>query len=399
VFVEVIALNEDHVLSEVSTIVRPDNRRVFCLDYLSSSFSSDQLRVNKSVPPFLPRRHRNRDAAQGAIDPKATVAPGSASDKPQVGSELLQLVATNSVDQTPLVIRRLIRSAFLGIASAGRSAPLDENQREQARPVASFDFDPFDQSRMALINARLTQFGFCLVMETYTTNVETDRYCNQPLAVAPKSNFALWYEDYENAPISASASGVLYRPRAIYQMSVYTRNTNVSPKWFLRKVVPLELENISPVLSVDLQRATLTHQKIALSFDDGDLTSACVEKGSELKELATIPLEFAQQLVSLPSQMIKFEIDNMGQETKLLKARQNLIQSQEQLSGLLDDASRTTENPAVSAPGQPQALAPWKVTADGYTAAKDPTFAEFESWARGPCKSIRRGDLALGGGK
>ena len=38
----------EYVLHTISEVVKPDNERVFCLDYLASSFSNDQVKVRKS---------------------------------------------------------------------------------------------------------------------------------------------------------------------------------------------------------------------------------------------------------------------------------------------------------------------------------------------------------------
>lgn len=315
-------------LTNLETVVRADTRRMFCLDYLASLLSSDQIQVKKT-----------------SFAQKSSTAPGT-------GSQLLETVASSAVDQSAVILRRLIRTAFIAIGGF-RDVGFDSNDAIIFETVADFEYDPFDQHQSAYINDRLREFGFCLVLERYTfgqPGTSAPHYCGNPLGFMQRETaFGRTYAEFDVAAIAPRSPGILYRPRATFQLHVYVKN---DPKgtdpWLLRKTMPVALENVSPVLSIGVDRAAFTKKQIALKFDRGVLTSVCIVKGSEVSEALNIPLEIVTNIAKLPTEMIQIQYDEITKSSALARAEQQLIMSQKSLIEVLNN---TQNSPAQSVTG------------------------------------------------
>jgi hypothetical protein len=306
-----------NVLENVETIVRADSRQVFCLDYLTNVAASDQIIVKKTVA-----------GADGG------------------GSQLLDTVASNAIDQSALIIRRAIRTAFTAMSGfrSFRAAATTKTEN-----LANLVFDPFDQHKSAYINDRLTKTGFCLVLESYTYSgplAAADAYCRNPLDFIHrhKAQFAELYEAYDTTPVTPNRPGIVYRPRVAFQLHIFMRDDPDSRgPWLLRKSMPVLLENISPVLSLALDRAVFTQKKMAFVFERGSLTKMCVFKGSEALAASTIPLEVIKSIVKLPTAIMHIQYDEITQSKELAKAQNNLLLAQQKYLALLNSSAATTD--------------------------------------------------------
>ena len=296
-----VSTSQEYVLHTISQVVRSDNARAFCLDYLASSFSDDQVRVKKS--------------------------------KDSGGTQFLQVISSEVVDQTSLILRRFIRTAFIAISNLGaRSLKKDEKVEE----LIDIEYDPFDIEQTAQINSRVREYGFCLVLENFSFSTHTStaqKYCRNPTAVAHKSEqYARWYTDYKTADVRPTYPGIVYRPRAAYQLRIYTKNDpqGLEP-WLVRKTELFYFENISPILSVRVDRTTFAHRKAVLMFDNGALTDVCISKTSEMEEAIEIPLDIAKAIVRLPTQIIQIQYDQIADSNSFLDAEKRLVTAQQRL--------------------------------------------------------------------
>lgn len=327
----------------IDTITRPDTKRMFCLDYLASSLAHDHVKVRKT------------------------------SSTATSGSQLLSTVASSSVDQTSLVVRTLIRAVFVGI-SGFRVAQKSEGTNQVIEPLGEFEFDPFDQVQSAIINDRLRQHGFCLVLETYTFGQPTtmaDRYCRNPQKfMQTETAFGRSYVEFNSSLVAPVTPGILYRPRASYQLNVYAKDDpKSSDPWLLRRTMTIQAENISPVLSIGVDRAMFTLKQIALIFDKGALHNVCIVKKSEAVEAIKIPLEIVKGIAALPTEMLKIDYDNITKSHALAKAEYDLIAAQRQLIAIQKDANQKTASaPTAATIAAPSAFA----IPAGYTDATAP---------------------------
>ncbi|MEA2880333.1 MAG: hypothetical protein QOF14_5529 [Hyphomicrobiales bacterium] len=308
-----------NVLDAAEEIIRPDSRRVFCLDHLTSIAASDQIIVKKTA---------------------VTNTKG--------GSQLLMTVASNSIDQSAVIIRRAIRAAFTAM-SAFRSFREGDDPPVKIETLAKFEFDPFDQLKSAHANDRLRKTGFCLVLEAYTYSGPlraADAYCKDPLRYVQrrKAPFALAYADYDTAPVAPRSPGIVYRPRVPFQLHIFMKDKlKDSEQWLLRKSMPVMLENISPILSLAVDRAAFTTKRLAFNFDNGSLQSMCLFKGSEALAAVSIPLEVVKSIVRLPTEMVQIQYDEVTQSKALVQAQSALLKAQDKYLTLLNSEEATTD--------------------------------------------------------
>ena len=315
--------------SPVASVV-PDREHTYCLDHLSNIFADDAVWVRKEV----------------AQDP-------GAAESSRVGkhSPYLQLVASNAVDQSVTVIRKLIRAVFLlisndGSFSDGRS--LGINAAPTPTTVARHSFDPFDQYELAEVNQAIKRYGFCLVLDGYSHSdwVSAGTYCNAPQQTvqhkpSKKSKMVMNQRYVTKKPVS----GIFYRPKTSYRMLTFTnQDPGGRTKWHLSHMTKLSMENISPVISVGVDRALFTKQKVALIFEDGLLLNACLARGSAALQAVQIPLDIVYGVIALPAARINAALNASRTRQQLIAAEQQYIIAQREYIDYL--VSRGNRSPS-----------------------------------------------------
>jgi hypothetical protein len=324
-------------LDLVEAITRADTNRMFCLDYLASAFADDQISVQKT--------------SATKADPNSSVPP--------YGSQLLQTVASNSVDQTSMIVRTLIKATFVALSGFRANLGPTSATNDQTELLADFEFDPFDQAQSTVVNEQLSKYGICLVLETYTFGQPTrmaDHYCRNPRKFMNKETaFNHAYVEFNTAPLAPITPGILYRPRASYQLSIYAKDDPQGrAPWLLRRTMQVQLENMSPILSIGVDRAMFTLKQIALIFDKGTLENVCINKKSEAVEAVKIPLEIVKGITSLPTEILKIQYDNISKSQQLAKAENDLMAAQKQLIATQNGSQNSV--PSTTAPAAPGAF-------------------------------------------
>jgi hypothetical protein len=320
-FLKVTAIrnNEGKVkLAIAPPVVRADKSLTFCLDHISDPLADDEIRIIK---------------ASGQIDGSYT--DGTAAD-PKIdknnGTQLLQWVVSNTVDQTEYIARVLIRTAFTALSGKSGFMPLQRSLGpNDVSIVASFEFDPFDPEQSALHNQRLRDFGLCLVLENFTFDTRAmtvEQYCSAPRY--EEFPFDVAYARYRSGPPPRIA-GVAYRPRVNYALSVYKKdNPNGRGRWRLDQQQQMAFENISPIVSVGLTRSGFAARRVALKFNRGALEAMCLVKTSELQSAVLVPYEIAKSIVALPTQIFEVKIGNISDNVALVSAENDVVAAQKQ---------------------------------------------------------------------
>lgn len=146
--------------------------------------------------------------------------------------------------------------------------------------------------------------------------------------------------------------GIVYRPRVEFQLHIFMKDDpDGSDRWLLRKSMPLPFENISPVLSLAVDRAAFTRKQMAFVFGKGSLERMCLFKGSEMLAAVQIPLEVVKSIVRLPTEVFQLQYDEVTQSSQLAKAQNDLLLAQQKYLALLNSPASTTDpaNGSVSA--------------------------------------------------
>jgi hypothetical protein len=323
----------------VDVIRHPDRSLLFCLDYLASAFSDDNISVVRSQPPG------------------SKTAPKEA---------FLGAVTFNVTDQTAYIIEALVRAGFIFASGnpqfAPRSATFTQNQ-----VVADLEFDPFDQRESAQVNARLQKLGFCLLLasssdpslsELFTFDpraTSVEGYCNDPLRYGARPTMVTKaYLKAEATSADPQLPGLLYRPQFPYRVLIYQRegkDPDPHGRWQLTQVTTVNLENLSPVLSLGVTRAVFAGKSVSFVFQEGTLKTACVAKTSEAEGFVQVPLQVAKSIVALPASIVAVQIGNVQSQQQLVQAEQQLYLIQR--SYLLNLMGQNTPT-VTGAPKSPQ---------------------------------------------
>jgi len=346
-----------HVLQDVGQERIPDSQHTFCLDYLRSATSSDQVRMFKNK---ITAEETDENLPGTTIKLRKTRQIKGVS---QDNTPFLQLIASRAVDHTAGIIRRIIRTAFTLLSNKGDFTPASRARSAAGTKsgdnvvVADFQVDPFDYQEMARVNEIARTLGFCFVLEDYTFNrsrasgTTADRYCSEPTKTAvkmpPPAAEAIERLHYL---VPKPVDGIFYRPRAGYRLSIYIKdNPNGRGTWRLGKSMNLNMENIMPIVSVGVARAVFATRRTGLVFDDGMLTNVCISKGSEAESAIQIPLDVVYGLIALPSEMLSAARDDASRKKQLLDAQARLIKAQNDYIRFLNQDKATTAAELTSA--------------------------------------------------
>ncbi len=335
----------------------PDQRFGFCLDYLARATSDDVINIKK---------HKD--------------------------SNLLGLVSTDSIDKSRYIAQTLIRSAFI-VASGdpefgkgfGRNFA-DGPKATRTVTVFKGELDPFDPRRTAEINQALKDYGYCLIMPTSTfnrnaTNINT--YCEQPRqtlhrAGAPDMDYRHKSSDgLVERGQQRGQGGIFYRPRVPHAVHAYIKDNLKVPHWRLAISRVINMENVSPVIAVGVDRTMFARRKTTLVFSEGHLDHVCISKGSELLEASYIPLQIAQSVVALPASIVQVKIDTAKKSTSLLKAEKELLRTQTEHLKFLEDVERNPSTATV-----PKADDTNKITTKGVAPDEYNRLAANEAYAK-----------------
>jgi len=182
----------------------------------------------------------------------------------------------------------------------------------------------------------MRRFGFCLYVEGYSfpaagldaqrMTMAAQRWCDWnglPPYEDPAERFSAL-----PVPLETMRAGVLYRPNMTHKIVIlYKKDPNGPGPWTLYQTKRLDMPNVSPVLSIGVERATFTERQTTLNFNLGVLTDVAVNKKSELVGFVSIPLTVAQAIVSLPQQLVTLRITDVNNQTALLNAQNSLLQA------------------------------------------------------------------------
>lgn len=284
----------------IEVVRRADNSLVFCLDHLSSAFADEKISVSKWPAD------------------KTGTEKGS----------LLSAVMVNVTDQTAFIVRAFLRTLFIGITGKPdfRSALTPE------QIVADLEIDPFDQRDMAVANARLTKLGYCVVLKDFgfPSDVSVQNYCSAPLVHGMQlTQVSKAYAKAATTAANPHLPGVMYRPRMPYRLLLFhKRDPKGRGPWLLSQMINVELENLSPVLSLGIDRGVFSGKNVNFIFSEGTLQHACVSKSSELEGFVAIPLEIAKSIVSVPASIVAVRINQIDAKKQLAGLERQLFQIQ-----------------------------------------------------------------------
>jgi hypothetical protein len=308
-----------------------DKSQLLCLDYLAQPNAQDLIAVQR--------------------DPNG----------------LLSSISTTAEDKTPEIAAKLIQTGeYLAIA-AGRSA-----RSATSGDSVDLEFDPFNWDELIAVKRALKRFGFCAYIEGYSFRVPAHdpadalavgrAWCSSDNPARP----ALETDEYSSLPVPPEImrTGVLYRPNKTFKLVILRRpDPGGKAVWQLYQTKRLDMPNVSPVLSVGVDRAVFATRKTTLNFNKGVLTDVAINKGSELVGFVSIPLALAKAIVDVPGQIVTLRITDTNNQTQLLAAQTQLIEA-------IASYKVTTGAAGVTIPGRSASLETLRRT-EIYAACRD----------------------------
>ena len=282
---------------ETNVTMVADRDQPFCLDYLSSPTSDDLIVVKR--------------------DPKG----------------LLVSVTSEVEDRTPEIANALIETAEAAVIAAARAAALEAARDGDRLDV---EFDPFVWQELLTVNRALKRFGFCLYVEGRTFPIDGldpatilaagRQWCaleNPPVFIPPGDEFSA-------LPVAPEVmrTGILYRPNIAHKI-VILRKSDPSGRrpWQIYQTRRVEMPNVSPILSIGVERAMFATRKTTLAFNRGVLTDVTIEKGSELAGFVSIPLNVARAVVRIPGEIVTLRITDTSNRIALINAQIELMKA------------------------------------------------------------------------
>ncbi|MBN9451755.1 MAG: hypothetical protein J0I42_07360 [Bosea sp.] len=322
----------------IGTVRVPDEQ--VCLDFTSSPTAEDNIQILKAV-----RGQTGLAQAKAPLDLNAKALPEQ--------TPFLGAVLANSIDRSGEIAARLIRTAFIAISGDPRFDPKSRAGALRTTAPAAFTetltFDPFDPHDSARANTRLTAAGYCLVIDGYTFHDPDglQRYCNNPGSAAANppavaASYVAMREQKQPLPVS----GLMYRPRTSYTAALYAKpDRGGREPWRLWTTEVKELENLSPVLSLQIGRNIFAGRRAAFLFDEGALVTSCLSTTSEVAGFVEIPLEISRSLVSLPERIISIRIGAAERDKTLALAEKQVLDLQRKIIEMNDATILVGENP------------------------------------------------------
>lgn len=273
-----------------------DRGQTFCLDYLSSPTSIDQVTV--------------------ARDPNG----------------LLLNIGSNVEDRTPVIINKLIQTGENLSLAAARDNTVAENPTD----TLTLTIDPFLWSDLMLAKSGLRRFGYCLYVEGYSFPIEglsaaqiqaaASKWCSQDANSTAPYEHPL--QKFSSLPVSPEvmSGGVLYRPRTAHKIVILEKSDPYGRgPWELYQTKRFDLPNVSPVLAIGIERAAFTKRITTLNFNQGTLADVQVDKDSELAGFVSIPLTLAKAIADVPAQLIKIRLADVQGQAALVQAQGQLV--------------------------------------------------------------------------
>lgn len=286
------------IFEGINVVPKADRAQGYCLDFLASPTSHDTFVVAKN------------------------------------NEFLLEKITSRADDQSLAIANNIIQTVFKALeAQAGFRGDRPETVR-----AFTGEYDPFDEAQTALVNDGLKDTGFCLILENPAKGppIDVESYCNNPFRYARREAALVASANYTGGGKFVNYTrGILYRPRLPYTLYLFRNrraDLGLPGDWRLWQSETVYLENISPILSVGVDRTYFANRSTTLLFASGVLQDIRIDKGSELASVSEIPLTIASSIAKLPANIVQAKIDVTNKRQGLIAAQDQLLKQEEALA-------------------------------------------------------------------
>lgn len=286
--------------SKIEDKVYRDDRATFCLDFLASFTSIDKLVVKK---------HKE--------------------------TQLLTEITVNTDDQLPEAVETLAT----GLSTL--ATPLRAGTAELPPLKFEDEFNPLDPADVAILNSRLRDFGFCVLVRrrdgvgAQDLDAMEKQYCHKSISEAKRTRLFKQVNAPPESLVSLPASlndAILYRPTVAVDVYVmWQPKRRVATNWVIYKKRVMTVIDPDTIHSLDVRRAIFSTRATNIKFQDGVLTEIMIDKGSELEGFIKIPLNILRAVFSLPTELIAIQIGETNAMQDLIRTQAELAVAQTRL--------------------------------------------------------------------
>ena len=135
--------------------------------------------------------------------------------------------------------------------------------------------------------------------------------------------------------------GVHYRAAFPYRLIITVGNSDGITKVVERIVL---LPNESPAYLFDLRRTAFVKKTYDVQFENGFLTSAKINKPSELLAGVSLPVDIIKSVASIPAEIIQLKINYNSQQQALLEAEKTRFESLKAFNDAVLEMYKTNAN-------------------------------------------------------
>ncbi|OLN27023.1 hypothetical protein DVDV_2323 [Desulfovibrio sp. DV] len=104
------------------------------------------------------------------------------------------------------------------------------------------------------------------------------------------------------------------------------------------------MPNESPAYLFDLRRTAFVKKTYAVQFENGFLTSAKINKPSELLAGVSLPVDIIKSIASIPAEIIQLKINYNSQQQALLEAEKTKFESLKAFNDAVLEMYKTNAN-------------------------------------------------------
>lgn len=319
-------IKQDQAIFNVNEVVRMD-RDLFCLDFLDSPTAADNIRVLRSKAQTA-TNNSAKTKGRGPLD-----------------TGLLQAITNKSTDHSGVILQKIARTIFIGVSGAAGFVPAETGARsylatreagDKVLVELDIEFDPLDPEDVARVNEDLRLFGYCVTLGRYSydTSRSPTAYCDAAMRVSQSDPTREPIMQKAMRTFPSKVSGILYRPKLRYPLSVYVNDdldNDGNKSWRQVHQEHIGLESRSPVFSMGVERAFFADRRTAMVFTNGSLTHFCVSKGNSATEFLGFPIVVVRSFIALPTQILQVKVDEENANQQIHAAMANTVRLQNHL--------------------------------------------------------------------
>jgi hypothetical protein len=287
----------------VATVYLPDKDHYYTLLHKYNRFYDDNIHITTSNEGFLKLIDITTESKLPAITLSVL----------DIGKELFKLTALKGLDITNQ-LDILIEPDKIIKTKKQRDDLWDAINKFKEVDAGQIDINPEEKKKLfAQIKDRQSSF------EKYLEKYQIEFI----------SLMKLFDNNLQNGSYDVNdINGIFYRPVLPYLFELRFKEGSMVSK-------TIYLSNEAPIISFEITRPAFVKKVVKLTFDNnGLLNDITINKPSEIEGFLGIPKSILKAVTGLPGELLKFKVENTGQEVNYLQNQINLIQKEQELMKL-----------------------------------------------------------------